>query len=104
MTTPARGKAPKPRPATKETREGRIYFRATESERWMLQKAAEAHGKSLTSFVLEAATREAERALVDRRFFLVDEGQWEQFKAALDRPATKKPRLRALLNNPVAVE
>ncbi len=90
--------------AKREARDERIYFRATESERWLLQQAADAAGKSLTSFVLEAASREAERTLLDRRFFQVDEAQWEQFTAALDRPATEKPRLRALLSTPITVE
>lgn len=82
------------------TREERIYFRVTERERSVLQQAAEATGKSLTAFVLEAASREAERALVDRRLFLLDEEQWERFIEVLDRPVSEKPRLRKLLQSP----
>jgi uncharacterized protein (DUF1778 family) len=58
---------------------------------------------TLTSFILEAAGREAERALVDRRLFLIDEARWDAFAEALDRPTEEKPRLRSLLKNPVDV-
>lgn len=68
----------------------------------MLQQAADATGKSLTSFVLDAARLEAERALVDRRLFLVDDTTWERFTDALDRPIVEKPRLRELLKAPGA--
>ncbi len=96
MTAPSR--------EPKEAREERIYFRATSSERDLLQQAADATGKSLTAFVLEAASREAERALIDRRLFALDEARWQQFTAALDRPVEEKPRLRRLLQHPAAVQ
>ncbi|GMU40762.1 MAG: hypothetical protein AMXMBFR23_16280 [Chloroflexota bacterium] len=101
MTSPTPGPRAQ---AAKETREERIYFRATPSERDLLQQAADATGKSLTAFVLEAASREAERALIDRRLFIVDAERWAQFTAALDHPAADKPRLRRLLQRPVDVE
>jgi uncharacterized protein (DUF1778 family) len=104
MSPAAKDDAPARRAAKKQTREARVYFRATESERWILEQAAEATGKTLTSFVLEAATREAARALVDRRLFLVDEERWERFREALDRPAAEKPRLARLLQTPVVIE
>jgi uncharacterized protein (DUF1778 family) len=88
----------------KDPRESRINVRTTDRERQVLQQAADAAGKTLTAFVLDAANREAERALADRRFFVLDAGQWDKFQEALDRPAEDKPGLRALLRNPVVVD
>ncbi len=84
----------------KESREGRISLRATPSQRRMLEQAAEAAGKTLTAFVLDAAALEAQRALLDRRFFVLDDAQWARFIEALDEPVTERPRLRRLLNTP----
>ncbi len=84
----------------KESREDRISLRATPSQRRMLEQAAEAAGKTLTAFVLDAAALEAQRALLDRRFFALDEAEWARFIEALDEPVTERPRLRRLLNTP----
>lgn len=86
--------------STREPREGRISLRATPSQRRMLEQAAEASGKTLTAFVLDAASLEAQRALLDRRFFALDEGAWARFVQALDEPVTERPRLRRLLTTP----
>ncbi len=85
-----------PAPA-REGREERIYVRATASQRQALEQAAEATGKTLTAFVLDAACIEAERALIDRRLFQMDDAQWNRFTTILERPVAKKPRLRRLL-------
>ena len=84
----------------REAREDRISLRATASQRRMLEQAAEATGKTLTAFVLDAASVEAQRALTDRRLFLLDDASWARFVEALDRPAVAKPRLRRLLHTP----
>ena len=86
--------------AGRQAREERVYFRATSRQRRIIEQAAEATGKTVTSFVLQAACLEAERALVDRRLFLLDEDAWERFTEALDRPAQDRPRLRELLRTP----
>jgi uncharacterized protein (DUF1778 family) len=38
--------------------------------------------------------------LADRRRFELPAEQWNAFQATLDRPATAKPRLQQLLNEP----
>lgn len=95
MTSPAR---------KSEGREDRISLRATPSQRRVLEQAAEATGKTLTSFILDAASIEAQRALADRRVFLLDDEQWARFVEALDRPAHPGPRLRRLLTEPSILE
>jgi len=39
----------------------------------------------------------------DRRFFVLDERQWEVFQRLLERPAEDKPGLRALLRGNAAI-
>jgi uncharacterized protein (DUF1778 family) len=63
----------------------------------LIRHAAEARGKTVTEFVLDAAAVEAEHVLADQRFFLLDEERWAHFNALLDRPAMDKPRLSDLL-------
>lgn len=107
MATQPRPNVPrKPRAPTaegapaREGKEERISVRATASQRQALKQAAEATGKTLTAFVLDAACVEAERALLDRRLFQLDAAQWNRFATILDRPVAKKPRLRRLLTTP----
>jgi len=76
---------------------GRIELRTTAESKELLQRAAAATGKTITDFVLEAGLGAAERALLDRRLFRLDEAQWAEFHRVLDRPTTRKPRLRRLL-------
>ncbi|MDO5103111.1 MAG: DUF1778 domain-containing protein [Lautropia sp.] len=38
--------------------------------------------------------------LADRHHFVLDHEQWTVFQAALNRPATDKPRLKKLLMEP----
>lgn len=78
----------------------RLELRASQRQTTVIKQAAEATGKTVTSFVLDAAYLEALRALADRRLFSLDARQWERFVTALDRPVTKKPRLRRLLREP----
>lgn len=49
------------RPRNKERREGQINLRVTETERALIERAAEAQKRSMSNFVLAAALNEAER-------------------------------------------
>jgi uncharacterized protein (DUF1778 family) len=49
--------------------------------------------------MLEAACREADAVLLDRRFFLLDEKAYRSFTAALDKPPADNPKLRRLLRS-----
>jgi uncharacterized protein (DUF1778 family) len=49
--------------------------------------------------MLEAACREADAVLLDRRFFLLDEKAYRSFAAALDKPPAESPKLRRLLRS-----
>ncbi len=95
---------PTPAAPNKEVKARRIELRASPRQTAVIRQAAEASGKTVSSFMLEVAYREAQRALADRRLFRLDESQWLRFIKALDRPARAKPRLRKLMETPSALE
>jgi uncharacterized protein (DUF1778 family) len=63
----------------------------------VLQQAASAANKTLTEFLLDSGLHAAHDTLADRRTFVLDERQWQEFQAALDAPPADNARLRALL-------
>src|SRR6058998_3326256 len=84
----------------KQERQGRdvaINLRANRRQRALIDRAAEALGKNRSDFMLEAACREADAVLLDRRFFLLDEKAYRRFIAVVDKPPADNPRLRRLL-------
>ncbi len=81
----------------RDAKVNRLELRASPSQTSVIKQAAEATAKTVTAFVLDAATMEAQRALADRRLFRLDRDRWEQFVHALDRPVKEKPRLSKLM-------
>ncbi|MEW6233576.1 MAG: DUF1778 domain-containing protein [Chloroflexota bacterium] len=90
MPISATSKRPEPRDAS-------INLRASQRQRELIDRAAETLGKNRSDFMLEAACREADAVLLNRRFFLLDEQTYQDFAAALDAPPGDNPRLRHLL-------
>lgn len=88
----------------REVKADRIELRASPRQTAVIKQAAEATGKTVSSFMLEVAYLEAQRALADRRLFRLDEGRWQRFTKALDRPVKEKPRLRRLMEAPSALD
>lgn len=80
-----------------QTRDVTINIRAKQSQRDLIDRAAEAQGKSRSEFMLEIACREAEAVLLDRRFFALDAETFNKFLTLLDAPPAKNEKLRALL-------
>jgi len=97
MTSPAARKR-------RDAKVGRLELRATPSQTAVIRQAAAATAKTVTAFVLDAATIEAQRALADRRLFRLDPDRWERFVKALDRPVKAKPRLTKLMRRPGALD
>jgi uncharacterized protein (DUF1778 family) len=81
-----------------------INLRTDEARRALIDRAAEALGKDRTEFMLDAATREAQSVLLDRRLFHLDEAAFRRFSKALDAPPKASPRLRKLLATPAPWE
>jgi uncharacterized protein (DUF1778 family) len=74
-----------------------INLRTDEARRALIDRAAAAVGKDRTEFMLDAATREAESVLLDRRFFQLKDGAFRRFTEMLDAAPAANPRLRKLL-------
>jgi uncharacterized protein (DUF1778 family) len=80
-------------------KEGRLNVRATERQLNLLRQAAEAQGRSLSDFILTAATDRAEEVLVERRHFVASPEAWHSFMAALDDPPEPNAALIQLLRD-----
>jgi uncharacterized protein (DUF1778 family) len=74
-----------------------INLRASRKQKALIDRAAEALGRSRSDFMLDVASREAEAVLLDRRYFVLSDEVFKRFTAMLDRPPKDNPRLRRLL-------
>ena len=68
----------------------------------MIREAADVSKTSVTEFVLNPAVERAQELLVadPRRSFVLDDAQWQAFKAALDAPPEPVPALVSLFSDP----
>jgi uncharacterized protein (DUF1778 family) len=73
-----------------------INLRASRRQKVLIDRAAEALGRSRSDFMLETACREAETVLLDRRYFALSEEAFKRFTAILDKPPASNPKLRRL--------
>ena len=74
-----------------------INLRVSRSEKALIDRAAEAQGRSRSDFMLDAACREAESVLLDQRYFNLDEEAFQRFIDLLDAPPADNPGLTRLL-------
>jgi uncharacterized protein (DUF1778 family) len=81
---------PKRQTGARET----LNIRISGEERGLIDRAAKARGKNRTDFILEAARRAAEDALLDQALISVDPEAYADFLKRLDAPATPNERLR----------
>lgn len=98
MPPPATATASR-KPRSSSSRTGRLGLRAAPGQEALLRRAAQAANKTLTEFILDSACTVAEQTLLDQRYFLVDQAQWDAFNAMLDRPAKAKPGLKKLMRH-----
>jgi uncharacterized protein (DUF1778 family) len=81
-------------------RGSRLEVRTTLEERTLIDRAVEASGTDLTTFVVRNVTEAAQRVLADRdRFTLLAEAavEWDRVNR---RPARDLPSLRRLFDRP----
>ena len=78
-------------------RDQSITIRASRRQRDLIDRAAASLGTTRSAFVLDAACREAERVLLDRTRFLLDDDAFARFEALLDAPPPPSDALRDLL-------
>lgn len=85
MTTPQSGRS---------TPRDTLNLRIKPEVRGLIERAAALLGKTRTDFVLEAAQRAAEEALLDRTVFTVSREAYTEFLARLDASPQPNERLR----------
>ena len=71
-----------------------LNIRIKPEERSLIDRAAQSLGKNRTDFILDAARRAAEEALLDRTVLTVSPEIYAEFLARLDAPAQPNDRLR----------
>jgi uncharacterized protein (DUF1778 family) len=81
-----------------------LNLRIKPEERGFIDRAAKAVGKNRTDFVLDAARRAAEEALLDRTIFTVSPKAYAEFLARLDRPPQPNEQLRRTMKTPAPWE
>lgn len=79
-------------------RRGTISLRASRRQKLLIDRAAQALGRSRSDFMLDTVCREAESILLDRRYFFLPENEFKKFVAILDCPPEDNPKLRHLLH------
>jgi len=77
-----------------------LNIRIRPEERGLIDLAAKAQGKTRTDFILEAARRAAEDALLDRAIISVSPEAYDEFLARLDAPPQPNERLRRTMQTP----
>jgi uncharacterized protein (DUF1778 family) len=77
-----------------------LNLRIKPEDRSLIDRAAALTGRSKTDFVLDAARRAAENALMDRTVFVVSPEVFAAFQARLDAPPQANERLRRTLQTP----
>ena len=74
-----------------------LNLRIKPEERGLIDRAAKTLGKNRTDFVLDAARRAAEDALLDRTVLTVSPKAYAEFLARLDAPPKPNERLQKTL-------
>ena len=77
-----------------------LNLRIRPQVRELIDRAADLAGKNRTDFVLDAARRAAEDALLDRTIFTVSPKAYRQFLARLDAPPKPNKRLLRSMQTP----
>ncbi len=87
-------------PASDAPRRDTLNLRIPAEERNLIDRAAEAAGKTRTDFILSAARRAAEETLLDRAILSVTPEAYAEFLTRLDAPAQPNERLRKTMQSP----
>ena len=87
-------------PGAKAVARGTLNLRVKPDDRSLIDRAARAQGKTRTDFVLDAARRAAEDALLDRTTIVVSPKAYAEFLALLDAPPKPNERLRRTMQTP----
>jgi uncharacterized protein (DUF1778 family) len=91
MTTPAK------RDTSHSRRDTVINVRVSLALRELIDRAADAVGKSRSEFILESARTHATDVVLDQRLFSLDEERYNSFIQALEAPPAPNKKLRQLM-------
>ncbi len=78
-----------------------LNIRIGTEARSLIDRAAKARGQNRTDFILDAARRAAEDALLDRSLISVSAKAYADFIARLDEPAKPNEELRRTMRAPL---
>ena len=78
------------------TNTARLDMRLDPADDYLIRRAAEVAGTSVSAFVLASARASAANVLADRLVFPLSEAAWKEFNRRLDAKPRRKPRLRKL--------
>ena len=70
-----------------------LNVRMSRHELDFIRRGAEAAGKTVSAFVLEAASAQAERAILDQRVFHLDPEEFDEIETMLSKPGKVVPEL-----------
>lgn len=82
----------------------RLAVRLAAEQRELIDRAAEAEGRTVTDFTVQATVAHARDVLADRRLFVLRDAAWTELTAILDRPTSRHPRLERLFDSPSIFE
>jgi uncharacterized protein (DUF1778 family) len=82
------------------TRDRRLEVRTTPEERNLIDRAAEASGTDLTTFVIDHLTDAARQVLADRDQFTLDAEAAAEWERVNRRPAKELAGLKRLMQRP----
>ena len=86
--------------AAPEVKRETLNIRIKPEERSLIDRAAKTRGKNRTDFILDAARRAAEEALLEQLVMTVSPQAYEEFLARLDMPPQANDRLRKTMQTP----
>ena len=87
-------------PTTVSPKRDSLNLRILPDLRDLIDRGAQAQGKNRTDFILDAAKRAAEEALLDRTLLTVTPKANAAFLARLEQPAQPNERLRRTMQTP----
>lgn len=74
-----------------------LNLRILPNLRELIDRGAEAQGKNRTDFILDAARKAAEEALLDRSFMMVSAESHAAFLKRLDAPPKRNDKLKRVM-------
>ena len=81
-----------------------VNLRIRNATRALIDRAAQALGRSRSDFMIETSRRAAEDAILDQTVITADRESYDRFLALLDRPPESNERLRKLMRTPAPWE